>query len=864
MQCADCHFTDPSDYSDVTSGDCPMCGSNSYQDQPNPINSEMGQRDMPAPGEEDQGGNPLREGILADNGWQPYGTSQGTGRDESYASVQATYQDRFNPSMFPDRDGFDQCPRCKGLVGSHDTLLTDKGCSGCGFAYRRDSPRPGPNQQIFPQVVAPPKHPETGEPLTSPNYVPIAPNEVMQMTPRQGAPSLMNPIQQNVIDRQDSVIPWHMAADFDIEQVIEPGPHTVEVSAPGQPLILQHDDPAVLDAAKRQMTAGLLGDLAQGAGMAGAIALAPETGGASLAAEEGLAGAAGGGLARGMLGRAAGGLMKAITPGNVGRQIGNGALRQIGEQAVGMGGQPQGGGAGSTPEQFRGLDQLSHIVGAFGDDSSSPTSQDHIPSNDTEDPEQVDPKEKNDGDNKDWEKDFSVNGDGGTASPEHPFDENGGGMEALELLLPLVLQHHQNGTGHDDPLIQALDQILEGEAPGYKDSDPDHEAIEIVMGGGKPKEEDSDSDEKTLPGAEDEKDDPLVDDEPKKESRVASGPRTPEQFKAVADLLRTQGRDSELQNLIDMPDQYEKELAEVQQRQDITPAETPAAPMPPQPAQEETPPGAGMPMPAPPTGIQPMGAVHTHCPPCPNCTSHTTGFIDNEGHASCKTCHHHWKEGDLLASDGDSSHNTTTSSDHHHDPVDPAADQHQRGDLAEQQDTGLTWQDESGQPLQVGQQYDMYSARYEIPDEIRITAIKPEAIEYELTSEYGIDHSTQITKQDADLYRYTFVPAGLDDAPINATNDPGVEENNAYAGQADPGQVSDVSHQAAVDPNLAWLMDGAPNTREAGANFTLREQRGFIDEYGTARNADKLDLSGTHYTSDFGSGASDDDFLFGP
>lgn len=751
MQCADCHFTDPSDYSDVTGGGCPMCGGTDYQDQPNPIHSEMEQRNMPAPGEEDQGGNPLREGILADNGWQPYGTSQGTGRDESYASVRAT----------------------------------------------------------------------------TPNL-----------------PSHMNPIQQNVIARQEAVIPWHMAADFDIEQVIEPGPHTVEVDAPGQPLILQHDDPAVLDAAKRQMTAGLIGTLfGAGGGAAGAAAagaLAPETGGLSL-------------IAAPILGRAAGGML--------GHVLGKGV-----ENDLGMNGQPQGGGgAGATPEQFRGLDQLSHIVGAFGDEYSSPTSQDHVPSNDTEDPEQVDPKEKNDGDNKDWEKDFSVNGDGGTASP-HPFDEaNSGGLEALQLLLPLVMHHYQNGTGHDDPLIHALDQMLESEAPGYKDADPDHEAIEIIIGGGKPKQKDEagDSDEKALPGAEDEKDDPLVDEEPKKESRVASGPRTPEQFKAVADLLRQDGRDSELQNLIDMPDQYEKELAEVQQRQDITPAETPAAPMPPQPAQEETPPGAGMPMPAPPTGIQPMGAVHTHCPQCPKCDSHTTGFVDNEGNAYCKTCHNHWKEDDLLASDGDSSHNTTTSSDHHHDPVDPAADQRQRGDLSQQQDTGLTWQDQSGQPLQVGQQYDMYSARYEIPDEIRITAIKPDAIEYELTSEYGIDHSTQITKQDADLYQYTFVPAGLDDAPINSTNDPGIEENNAYAGQADPGQVSDVSHQAAVDPKLAWLMGDEPNIREAGANFSLMEQRGFIDERGTARNADKLDLRGTHYTDDFGSGASDDDFLFG-
>jgi hypothetical protein len=39
----------------------------------------------------------------------------------------------------------------------------------------------------------------------------------------------------------------------------------------------------------------------------------------------------------------------------------------------------------------------------------------------------------------------------------------------------------------------------------------------------------------------------------------------------------------------------------------------------------------------------------------------------------------------------------------------------------------------------------------------------------------------------------------------------------------------------------------------AGRNFSMREQADFIQEPGTARNSDKLDLSGTHY-EDFGSG----------
>ena len=39
--------------------------------------------------------------------------------------------------------------------------------------------------------------------------------------------------------------------------------------------------------------------------------------------------------------------------------------------------------------------------------------------------------------------------------------------------------------------------------------------------------------------------------------------------------------------------------------------------------------------------------------------------------------------------------------------------------------------------------------------------------------------------------------------------------------------------------------------RLAGKNFTRKEQRELIDEDGVARNADSLDLSGTHYTGRF-------------
>lgn len=746
MRCANGHFHDPSDQSGAIDGVCPQCGT-AYPDQPSPIHSEMETRNMPAPGEEDQGGNPLKEGILADNGWQ----SQDR-RDESFASVRKAYQD-------------------------------------------------------------------------------------------------------NIVERQEAHIPWHMAADFEIEQVVEPGPHTVEVDAPDQPIILQHSDAGVLDAAKSQLTAnalGLGGGMAGGAaGAAAGLALAPETGGLSL-------------IAAPLIGRAVGGIM--------GHALGNGL-----GNAIGLGGQTPTQAPVPQQEEFRGIDQLSHIVGGFGD--TSPTSQDHIPSDDTSDPEKVDPHEKNDDDNDTWQKDLSVDGTGG-ADSAHPFDENGGGLEAARLLLPLLVHHFQNGTGGDDPLMHALDGMLESEAPGYKDAEPDHGAIEELLAAFK-----GDKRDEGAPTVKDEAGDSGQSDDFNgndidKQSRVASGPRTPEQFKAVGDLLQQSGRGDELPNLLNDPDQYEQELAEVQNREPVNPAEVPGTPPPPpQPAQEETPPGAGMPMPAPPTGLQPMAAIieaaDALAPICPKCDSHTTGLVDADGACHCHSCGHDFSTGATAVDNKTARWHVAA---HPYEHGIPAADQQQAEDPTRELDTGLSWQDVSGEPLKVGQEYEMYSQRYAVPDLIRITDVKPDAIDYELTGEYGLDSSAEITRQDADLYQYTFKPSsGLQDAPeINAT--PVADPNAGFGGVASPAAPTDAPDgqrgagfqqgivrrggtvvmpeegQAHGDPDLDWL-------REGGAHFTLSEQRDFVEESGIARNSDKLDLANTHYQSR--PDTDDEHFLFG-
>lgn len=74
----------------VAQGGCENCGGrNIYRRIPSPVNSEMTERNMPLDGKHpDTGGNPLQEGILADDGWEPYSK-----RDESFAASVRVGQD---------------------------------------------------------------------------------------------------------------------------------------------------------------------------------------------------------------------------------------------------------------------------------------------------------------------------------------------------------------------------------------------------------------------------------------------------------------------------------------------------------------------------------------------------------------------------------------------------------------------------------------------------------------------------------------------------------------------------------------------------------------------------------------------------
>jgi hypothetical protein len=324
-------------------------------------------------------------------------------------------------------------------------------------------------------------------------------------------------------------------------------------------------------------------------------------------------------------------------------------------------------------------------------------------------------------------------------------------------------------------------------------------------------------------------------------------------------------------------------------------------------------------MPAPPTGIQPMGAVDKtderldkiidlieHKTDdlkdeikrlsaagtqivCPKCDGHTTDIRNPDtGYCECHTCHHTW-DANLEPHDGDSSNMSHSAAGFGQtegegmDPgaqanptVTPDADQHKQHDRSKEQDSSLSWIDASGQPLQVGTEYMIKSPKYSIPERGTLTAVKPHAIEYTQTGELGLDKTIEVSKQEADMDGLQFIPADSGDQEIG---NPGMEQNNDYAGQADPGyqddqaDSSDYRNLAAVTSNseyaefneaqqreyerthqnLSWLVgDDEPVQKTAGAHYTPNEQDELIRETGTARNLDRLALKGTHYDPKWG------------
>lgn len=663
------------------------------------------------------------------------------------------------------------------------------------------------------------------------------------------------------------------------------------------------------------MGAGLIGGGLAAGEAAGAGALA---GGAAGAAEDvgaQAAAKAAPSLMSRALGLAKGGLKTGV-PMGVGNEVG----RELG-QDMGMGG---GGAQPSMNLPVRGIQQL----GAAGDDKETPTSHGEIPSDDTSDPEKVDPHEKNDDTGEGYFGENDVNDIGGTTAI-HP---DSAGAKAFMALLPLVLHHAQEGTGAEDPIIQALHQMLEKEFPGYTDTANDghmHELFTVLQGGSKhgdPHSPDGHEKESAAPldaqpsllppvtpgeglmgqrpgtighcpqcgstadptqrvcpqcGAQiggapghglyagfEMPQNMLYEGQPQIppgmdmnayrhtphdilpvsncpqcgdmvrpmhdptsgqpicphclqpqapvgmgaephsfNAKTASGPQTPEQILAVQELLKQQGRTQEIPMVADNPENYARELAMIQQR-DVPPQEGLNA-NPPEPPIEQAPPGATMPVPGMGSAQQMQSAINkwtadSIAPVCPNCGSHTTGLVSNEGDAKCHSCGNTFSTG----AEGD----------------DGASTDHVHTAYVDHPENTVRWKTSTGEPLQENHHYYLHTKGVEIPDVVKVDRVKPDEIEITYEGEHGLSFRSSIPTQDAHLYGYTFTPypGGASQYSPEEQPDPneGNDDNSGYAGDVEETDTSNThqfmtntagsfgpEYDQHIQPGRDWLAD---------------------------------------------------------
>lgn len=256
-------------------------------------------------------------------------------------------------------------------------------------------------------------------------------------------------------------------------------------------------------------TASLWSTLGEAALPVAGLALAPETGGASLALDAGEAGALMGGEAAGAAADAgaegaaaggasatAGGLMSKAMGGAGGVAKAEGVSSLVNQgvgaagNAVGMGG---GGSAGGGGEGYSGpLQQFTHVLAAFVEsDYETPSSVPDIGVK-HDDPQDVDQKEFNDQD-KSPENPMNPNLQDSGASGEDEVRKDMGkpsqgqfapdspGIQRMEMLMPLVEKYyHSDESGADDPMLKGLHEMLEAENPGYLNG-ADAEAAERFM-----------------------------------------------------------------------------------------------------------------------------------------------------------------------------------------------------------------------------------------------------------------------------------------------------------------------------------------------------------------------------------------------
>jgi RimJ/RimL family protein N-acetyltransferase len=623
--------------------------------------------------------------------------------------------------------------------------------------------------------------------------------------------------------------------------------------------------------------------------------------------------------------------------GMLGRGMGQGLVSHLVSGALG-GGQGGGGGGGSVPTPQVPEDQslLSSVhaellAGASDHPDSYPGPQN------TDDPEDVDPLEFNDGEHGPLQSDQGVNDQGGT--DEIPLDDSEVGM-ALKDALPALLHYFTSDEpGGEDPSIQRLLEVLSRDYPNILDAQPGHEDIakanelsqhyldsaKLSNVPGDPAQLAPGTQQLQSPVAQ-----PAQQPNPMSQASCTfcgarltpgsglcpqcgssamapstmnaqpqgqqiqpihagnQGPHNSDQIKMVAEYLQQTGREDEIQNLALHPEQYGDELAEIQMKDqppDPDPDPGPPPPMPPQGMPIDQ---AQAPMPMPMTG---KVAADSVAPNCPNCGSHTTQIMISDiepGNMSCSRCGHMWKRDDVVPSKLGADPNPNVIGV-------PAADQEGQYDAERDSDSSRSWLDQDGAPLQVGAEYEMYSNQYDIPDIVRIEAVRPNSIDYTLTGAYNLEHRTTLTLQEAQIDGVTFSRSQDDtpDAPHDETATDGqVDQTSLY--QSKQGQAPAMNYIEPPDIPQSLQVNDYRRMRNqgeaqkdtlaskceycgqrghdssqcpaqgqlqvtAGKKYSPSEQKEFIHEEGLARNADKLDLTNTHYEST----TVADSFLFG-
>lgn len=618
-------------------------------------------------------------------------------------------------------------------------------------------------------------------------------------------------------------VPW---THFDVEQVIEPGPHTVEVDVGEEnPLVLQHDDEDIVEDAKTKIEARR--HLAPGPFAAiGAIA-APLLGRLGIGAAAGGAGAGAGG----------GGTLAALMKGamNPKSLIPFAAGRAMGQMPGVPGGQP-GGQSQPQGQMVQPLpDEYKSKVAEYEHPSTVPS----LTENDG-DPHQLDYGEFNA-----QGYDPSVNSLGGTDAYIDPDSDEG---QRLLLNLPILLDYvFSDKDGSEDPIIRGLHETFEERHPGYLETEPSEEDLQAIEEVGRAWEEMQNQHE---PQAEE----PSAVGEPPRQANlpgqqigphpvenrncphcgstltsgeatcpqcgaavgnaVPAGPNPP-QFTGYASQKLAQdpmmmgpggpppgmiGPEMGAPMPTPPPTTSEEEghqgphtaeqfaavakLLQKEGREDEIPAmiespweyaqelqrvkNQPIAPpkdlTEPEPVEENSPEET---MPVPGMASQQMqSAVKRYSADnvANRCPKCDSFSTGLIGEEGESYCHScgNHFKTDIVKEKALSSWHLA---ERPNVEDAPAADRVEQRDITKEEDTSHIWKDTSDVPLKVGREYNMFSTNYDIPDIIRITRVKPDSIEYEIQGAYNLHHEVEVTREEALMDGLTFEPIGIEEEP---------------------------------------------------------------------------------------------------